>query len=395
MGSIRSRDGADPAAGSPDAIEGRALRSVAMMFWVNGMIFASFLPRLPEIRDRIGVDLGRLGLLLTLGSLGGLLGSALCGPLIARFGTKRVMTAGALGMVGVLPTIGWTTGTWTFLAALVAMHLFDVLTDVSMNIQGSRLSARRSVPVMNRLHGLWSVGGVVGGAAAAVAASTISLRAHLVVVAAVLTVTLSYVGPGLSTDDGRPDPTGPTVRSGHLPVSAIVFALLAVLAVGVETVPADWAAVRLSDDLALPPGPAGLGFVAVTTGMVVGRLGGDLATARLGLDRLTAVAAAASGLGIAMATLVPEPALSVGGFAIAGLGASVMFPALYDQAARAPGRPGVAVAAVTAGIRIGALVLPVTVGAVAATDPVSVGGAIALVTIPAAIGLVVLRGRSG
>ncbi|MCP4222575.1 MAG: MFS transporter, partial [Actinomycetia bacterium] len=72
----------------------RSLRAVATQFWINGMVFASFIPRLPEIRDRIEIDLATLGLLLTLGSLGGLAGSAICGPVIQRFGTRRAMIGG-------------------------------------------------------------------------------------------------------------------------------------------------------------------------------------------------------------------------------------------------------------------------------------------------------------
>ena len=129
------------------------------------MVFASFIPRLPEIGNRLDVDLAQLGLLLTLGSVGGLAGSALCGPVIQRIGTKRTMIGGALGLTLSLQIIGFATAPAVFLVGLMAMHL---VTDVSMNLQDSWLSARRSTPVISRLHGLWSVGTVVGGIGASV-----------------------------------------------------------------------------------------------------------------------------------------------------------------------------------------------------------------------------------
>ena len=43
----------------------RALASVAMQFFMNGAAFASFVPRLPELRTRIGVSLDGLGVLMT------------------------------------------------------------------------------------------------------------------------------------------------------------------------------------------------------------------------------------------------------------------------------------------------------------------------------------------
>ena len=50
----------------------------------------------------------------------------------------------------------WLIGMFTYL-------FVDVLVDISMNLQGSWISARRHAPVMNRLHGLWSLGTFAGG----------------------------------------------------------------------------------------------------------------------------------------------------------------------------------------------------------------------------------------
>lgn len=363
------------------------------------MVFSSFIPRLPEIRDRIGGDLRLLGLLLTAGSIGGLVGSALCGSLIGRFGTKRVMTGGALGLIGVLPAVGLATVPVAFLAAVMAMHLFDVLTDVAMNMQGSRLSSRRATPVMNRLHGLWSVGTVIGGGGAAIAATAISLQTHLLLVSLLLLLTLSYVTPGLLVDDlpeqaaNREDtPTGRIPRSSRA-FLGLTFGALAVVSVTVEMVPHDWAAIRLTEDLAMGPGGAGLGFVAVTGGMVIGRFGGDTAIARFGRRKLTMGAVTLSAVGLAIATLIPVATISILGFGLTGLGAAIMFPTLYDEAARAPGRPGALLGVMTAGIRLGALIMPISVGALASTSALTVGQAMAIVGLPAAVLFLVATAR--
>ena len=44
-------------------IDRRALRSVGLQFLINGVVFASFIPRFPEIRDRLDISLDTLGLL--------------------------------------------------------------------------------------------------------------------------------------------------------------------------------------------------------------------------------------------------------------------------------------------------------------------------------------------
>ena len=374
----------------------RALRAVAVQFWINGVVFASFLPRLPEIRDRVGVDLGRLGLLLTLGTLGGFVGSWLSGPMAERLGTKTMITIGSGGLIVSLPIIGLADTQIVLLLGLVLMHLFDVVTDVGMNLQGSWLSARRHAPVMNRLHGLWSLGTVVGGlAATVVAAQGLSIRTHLLVVALILLATFVYVVPGLLAVDESPTAVAVTDSPSPRPNRslALTFAVLAVGAIAVEIVPNDWSTFRLATDFDVSAGWAGLGFVAFTTGMVGGRFSGDAVLARLGHDRLLDLALVFTGVGLAAATLIPSDIAAVIGFFVAGLGVAVLFPRLYDRAAQAPGRPGAVLGAMTAGIRAGAFALPVTVGALASTDAVSVGGAMAIVTLPAVVLLAALRRR--
>ncbi len=83
--------------------------------------------------------------------------------------------------------------------------------------------------------------------------------------------------------------------------------------------------------------------------------------------------------------MAPNRYLSLAGYVIAGLGTSTMFPKLYDDAARLPGRPGSGLGALTAGIRIGLLGMPVVVGALADTS-LSVGSAVAIVTLPCVAG---------
>jgi len=384
------------------ATENRALRSVAIQFWVNGVVFASFIPRLPEIRGHLDIELAELGVLLTIGSLGGLAGSAVCGRLIERLGTKSVMTLGAFGMVMVLPVIGLAGTPLVLLGALMALQLFDVFTDVAMNLQGSWLSGHRTVPVINRLHGLWSLGTVVGGILATVAATLLTLQVHLITVALVLAVTLLYVGPGLLTEDQpatpSDSPSGERDAVTRKPSGsrlALLFAALAVMGIGIELVPTDWAAFRLVEDFGARPSRAGLGFVAMTSGMVVGRFGGDNATAAFGRRRLLTAAAILNAAGLAIATLVPNVTTSIAGFFVTGLGAAVIFPGLYDIAARSPGRPGAMLGAMTAGIRVGLVVFPAAVGFLASSDHLTMGAAMAIVTLPAALGLLLFGTRAG
>ena len=87
----------------------RALQSVSVQFFANGVVYASFIPELPEIRDRVGISIGGLGLVLTLASISGLIGSLLTGRVIARFGTRNVVIVGTILSIGSLPIVGFAT----------------------------------------------------------------------------------------------------------------------------------------------------------------------------------------------------------------------------------------------------------------------------------------------
>jgi len=398
---------------STDAVrDRRALQSVATQFFANGVVYATFIPRLPEIRDRVGISIGTLGLVLMLGSFAGLVGSLFTGRVIARLGTRRVMIWGALLSVGSLPVVGFATSPWMLVAGLTGVLFFDVFIDVAMNVQGSALSARRHTPVMNRLHGLWSLGTVTGGAATVVLVRAgVEAPAQLTATAVLLVGALTFIAPGLlrsdephrveldaesherpaadlpgaAPPDGGPEAAGP-VRSRRSPrrLTAAALGVGGATAMTMEVSNGDWATFRLVDDLATGPGVGGLAFLGFTVGMTAGRLGGDWVQVRLGAGRLLRLATVVAAAGAAAATLVPNAAVAVAGFVVAGLGVATMFPQLYDRAARADGPPGSGFAAMLVGQRSAAIVSPLVVGALADTAALGVGDAVAIVVLPAA-----------
>ncbi len=157
------------------------------------------------------------------------------------------------------------------------------------------------------------------------------------------------------------------------------------MAMTMEVGNGDWASFRLGDDLGARPGVAAMAFLAFTAGMTIGRLSGDFVQVRVGPVALIRLATIVAGVGSILATLVPSQAVSIGGFFIAGLGTSVLFPQLYDQAAKWPGPPGSGFAAMLIGQRGAGLAVPLIVGALADTAVFDVGQAMAIMVVPASV----------
>jgi fucose permease len=375
----------------------RALRSVAVQFFANGAVYATVIPRLPDIRERVDISIGALGLVLTLGSVASLIGTLLTTRVIAALGSRRVMIYGAVCSIGFLPATGFSTGPVVLVAALFGLLFFDVFIDVAMNMQGSVLSERRHTPVMNRLHGLWSLGSVTGGIVTVVTLRAgVSTPVHLSAVAALLAGVLVFVAPGLLHRDdahhsndavatGGIQSTGGRSLHRAFGLASVLLGAGGAMAMTIELTNGDWASFRLGDDLGARPGIAAIAFLAFTSGMTIGRLSGDWVQVRVGAAMLLRWSAVIAGIGSVLATLVPNQWVSIAGFLVAGLGTSVLFPQLYDRAAKWPGAPGSGFASMLIGQRGAGLLIPLLVGGLANTSVFGVGQAMAVVVLPATV----------
>ena len=363
--------------------------AVALQFFVNGALWASVAARLPEVRDRTGVTVAGLGLILTAGGALGLIGSAIAGRVVELLGTRRVLLVGNAALLTAVLLVAWSTAPAVLVIGVALLSFADVLVDIAMNLQASWISARRRTPVMNRVHGLWSLGTVTGGlGAAAAAAGGLALRFHIIVVAGLCAVLLVVVAGGLLPvddhhDEGAEPEVGATARPPWRPMA--MLALAGAFAIVMEQTASDWAAFRLSDDFGTSAGLAGLAYVAFTAGMTLARFGGDSAQVRLGRDGVHRVAVTLAATGLAVAALAPNRWLVLAGYALAGIGIATFFPRIYDDAARLPGRRGAGLGAMTAGSRLAGFLAPSIVGSLAATS-LSVGDAVAIVALPCVVG---------
>ncbi|NVK30920.1 MAG: MFS transporter [Gammaproteobacteria bacterium] len=368
-------------------VDARALKSIALQFWLNGAVFAAFVPRLPEVRDMLGITIDQLGQALTLASVGGLVGSLTIGKVIKRLQLKPTMLISACLICLLMPWLAFSTAMWQLVALLSLMMMLDVFVDVSMNIQASDLSARQKTPVINRLHGLWSIGTVAGSISAGVALSAgISLQMHLLLISGALAFAMVYIASGLKQPVLLDEQTSQsTQKTPPHYTKYLMFLILGVCCILPEILPTDWAAFRLHDDLGEANNLAALGYTTFATGMVIGRMSGDHVVSKVGAYQALIYGCVFSLVGLTLAFLIDTTDASYAGLALAGLGASVFFPSIYDAAARANGNSASMLGAMTAGSRVAVLVAPAAIGWLAYQPSLNVGMAVALFAMPAVL----------
>src|SRR4029453_9024412 len=92
---------------APGAGPAPARRAVSLIFLLNGAVIASWLPHIPDLKRRLELDDGGLGLLLLSLAAGAIVALPLAGWLVARLGSRAVTgaSAAALSAAVVLPVL--------------------------------------------------------------------------------------------------------------------------------------------------------------------------------------------------------------------------------------------------------------------------------------------------
>jgi predicted MFS family arabinose efflux permease len=322
---------------------------VALVFAANGVLFASLVSRVPQVRSGLGLDNGALGLLLLTIAVGSLAALPSTGGLVARWGARRVVrvgaTASALGLV-VAATGAGPVGSVPLTAVGLVLYGAGVgAWDVAMNVEGAEVERRSGRTIMPRFHAAFSLG-TVGGAllGVLVVRQELPLVAHLASVAALAVGTVVLASADFpATGTGGDDGVG-AARAWLEPRTVVIGMLVLTFAVA-EGAADDWLAVALVDGHDAAPWIGVAGYAVFVTAMTVGRLVGSSVLDRWG--RAVALWASAALL-VAGVLLVVHgsgwPWVGAGCLAW-GLGSALGFPvgmsAAADDPAGAAARVGV------------------------------------------------------
>ena len=254
--------------------------------------------------------------------------------------------------------------------------------DVSMNAHGVAVETRYERPILASFHAAFSLGGLAGGAGAALAAGVgLDVRLHLALVAAAsLVVGLLWSRRFLGADVdavGAAEPTFVRPPAKLVPLGLLAFACLLI-----EGASGDWSGVYLRDELGTSAAVAALGFTGFSVTMTAGRIVGDRLVDRFGSITVVRAGGVIAAGGFTLALLAATPAAAIAGFACLGAGMSGVVPIVFRAAGRVPGMaPQLGLAAVSSTGYLGFMVGPPVIGGIAE-----------LVGLPSALILLVLLG---
>ncbi|MFF8503575.1 MFS transporter [Streptomyces anulatus] len=370
----------------------RARIAIAAVFTVHGAVTGSFATRVPWIQDHAGVSAGQLGLALAFPAIGASIAMPLAGRISHRFGARTALR-GLLALwtlALILPALA--PSLVTLCAALFVYGATAGMSDVAMNALGIEVENRLDKSIMSGLHGMWSVGALIGSAAGTVAAHTATdARLHHAIAALVLTALGLIACRGVLDLQSRPDEEPPP-RFTLPPKSALIIGAIGFCAVFAEGASLDWSAVYLRDVLDSSDGLAAASTTAFTLTMALARIAGDRIVDRFGAVRTVRTGGLMATAGGLLVVFSPSPAAAMCGFALLGLGVAVVVPLAFAAAGRSGPNPSQAIAGVATITYTSSLIAPSAIGSLAeATSLVVSFGVVTALAFGLVLGAGVLR----
>lgn len=345
---------------------------------LHGAVTGSFAARIPWINERLQLDPASLGLALLMPALGAMVTMPFAGRLIHEHGSRAVTRWTLPAWCAAIALPAQAPNLPTLCLVLLAFGAAAGTSDIAMNAQGVEVENELRRSIMSGLHGMWSIGALLGAGVGAVAADVeLDARTHHAIVAVVLVAAALAVGVGLLLAAHEEELAAPPRFA--LPTRGILLiGLVGFCAVFAEGASHDWCAVYLVDVTGAGEGTAGRAYAVFALTMAAGRLGGDAIVARLGAVRTVQLSGLMATVGGVVIVLARSAAPAFVGFALLGAGIAVVVPLAFAAAGRAGDHPAQSIAGVASIAYASGLAAPAAIGVVA--DLTSLPAAFALVT---------------
>jgi MFS family permease len=354
-----------PAAASPALTRSQIVawrNAVLVIFAACGLAMASWVARVPAVRDALDASTQTMGLLIfgiAAGSIVGLLASS---HIVSHFGTRTTigasMLVGAIGFavagfgVSVVPSFAIVFGGLILFGASYSM------CDVAMNVLGAaneRVLGRSIMPIF---HAFFSIGAMVGAGLGALAeAVEIPVVVHMLIIAVII-ATSTNIAVRFAQSEHE-------VEEGAVPIAVddpskgwrarlaiwrdprtILIGIIVLAMAFAEGSANDWLSLGMVDGHGSANAIGAVVYGIFVTSMTVARLSGVRLLDRFGRVPILRGSAALACVGVLLFIVAPNDALAIVGVVLWGLGAALGFPVGMSAAADDPKTAAARVSAV-------------------------------------------------
>ena len=332
----------------------RARNALWASFFILGFLGLAWIPRIPEIKDSLGLSDGQFGLVLLASVVGAIPGAQIAGRAVHMHSSKLVVQiAGVLLPFGVF-VVGMAESVQMLILGLFICGFNVAFMDIAINGQAVEIEKHTKGRWMSSFHGLWSVGAFAATLVGGVVANFLTPRANLIAIAVfglfAFPIAAHFL---LSADhDGHLGEPGEE-SAGKVALLGKESLILWALGIGLmcSLIPEggayEWSGILLQDHMGIGKGLNAAAATTFSLAMIASRLLGDRAFEKWGHVNTVKYGGFFGGslwgiallIGIPLAKSHPAAGLIVVclGFAAAGFGMGPFFPAFNLAAASIPG----------------------------------------------------------
>ena len=333
-----------------------------ILFFLNGISFASWASRIPDVKEFLKLGDAALGAVLFAMPIGSLSALPVAGLIINKFGSRKIALFSMLFYCVSMPLLGYADTTLQLAIALFIFGFGGDMLNISMNVQAVNVEKMQQRSIMSSFHAVFSVGFMVGAALGGfIDSENVSVFNHLTFIGFSDLLVGILIYRFLIKTDQQTDNAQPLFA---LPDRGLVLlGIIAFCGMLSEGAMADWSTLYYKQVLNNSSGFATAGFTAFSVMMVIGRVFGDKIVNSFGLRKTLLINCLIVFLGMIIALISLNPISIVIGFGVTGLGLSTIVPLIYSEAGHSKTMSaGVALAAIST-VGIGGFLLgPVLIG---------------------------------
>jgi MFS family permease len=320
-----------------------------------GVVSMAWVPRIPEIKNALGLSDGEFGVVLVSSSLGAVIGAQLAGQLIQRFGSRNLLRVTQLALPFGVLLMGLAPNVLVLALGLFCLGFGAAGMDIPGNAQAVVIEKLIGKKFLASLHGAWSIGAFVAAVFGGLVANFLSPQLNLVLLA-VLSLLVFVPLTERMLDSSRDEHMGLEGKDdrklswfGNKVNLLWVFAFGSLGALVAEGAAADWSGILLSEHMGVEKGLTASVFASFSLSMIISRFTADWLMDRFTPQQVVFFGGVVGGVLWSASILIAIPLSQTNqllalvlinfGFLAAGAGIGPMFPAFILGASRLPGVP--------------------------------------------------------
>ncbi|SHL11624.1 Fucose permease [Chishuiella changwenlii] len=357
----------------------KAKIATQLIFLVCGLGLSSWAPMVPIVKNNLNLNEANLGVVLLMLGLGALIMMPISGYLINRFGSRKIIAIGTIVIAITLPVLLITPSYYGILLTLFVFGCGVGTVDVAMNSHGIQVQNTFEKQIMSSLHGLFSVGGIIGslglgllikmGLSPLLSAIVISITLIILIISQYKNLfdyqfekdTINRFIEKTEKEENNNSKSFQWLNKTVLLLGFMCFTVF--LSEGAML---DWSALFLKNTKSVAVEFAGIGYAFFSISMAIMRLLGDKLVEKLNSKIIVIGGSILSIIGLFFMVFSFYIPLVLIGFVLLGIGASNIVPIFFSEGGRISGiSPNISIPAITTMGYAGQLVGPALLGFIA------------------------------